>query len=445
MHELKIWTLFASIIFLQLFLPKPIQAFDGSVNVTYPAGGETFTEGDTVTIRWSSSPNIDKVSIMRKTDAHHGSWVATNIPNTGSHTWNVDVGNTTNTQFYIEIIAYETGKGSVTNFGNYFTVNQKPNAPNTPAQPSPTPRPSQSSYSSSNQGASTTTFISNTWITITNITLWDIFIFDGSQTTNLKTVPNPKSVEKFTLESKQGYLFVFNGTLNFTNQTVLNAFQKLKDYWMIQEWTFWIKEEWWTRYRINVPIETTYKNERLTRFAPEVKQTSNSKESKPEITSADIGKVSFTLTGPGKVSVSPRVELSGEKETTSWLSEKIFNGKSSHDNLKYLMRINGVDSEIALSSFNKETGEFDIRVKNLVPGANFIQFYFVDPVNNEKILFAERTVYFKSSILSWIAQRGKTIAVASLIVFSGLVGFTLNKWQKILRRIRRKIVKKTKK
>jgi Right handed beta helix region/Ser-Thr-rich glycosyl-phosphatidyl-inositol-anchored membrane family/Fibronectin type III domain len=84
------------------------------LTVTSPNGGEVMTAGDVYPITWNSSPNIDTVSIMYKSCPSCGDWIAFSIPNTGSYNWTVDVGNTTNTQFTIEIIGYDTGVGSIT-------------------------------------------------------------------------------------------------------------------------------------------------------------------------------------------------------------------------------------------------------------------------------------------------------------------------------------------
>lgn len=98
-----------------IFAPSKVHALDGYIKVTSPHGGEVWKEGETHTISWEASDNIDKVAIMYKSDAHHGNWVVFSLAThgSGSYSWNVDVGNTTNTQFYIEITGYETGKGSI--------------------------------------------------------------------------------------------------------------------------------------------------------------------------------------------------------------------------------------------------------------------------------------------------------------------------------------------
>lgn len=96
----------------------------GTITITSPNGGECISKGSTRDITWTSSSNIDKVTIMHVSSAGSVNYVASSTPNTGSYTWNVNVGNTTNTQYKIEILGYQTGVGSVSDKSdNYFTVN----------------------------------------------------------------------------------------------------------------------------------------------------------------------------------------------------------------------------------------------------------------------------------------------------------------------------------
>ncbi len=64
-------------------------------------------------ITWDSK-NVDKVTLGYTSGPGRLDWIANNIPNTGSYDWTINVGNTTNTQFGIQITAYHTGVGSVT-------------------------------------------------------------------------------------------------------------------------------------------------------------------------------------------------------------------------------------------------------------------------------------------------------------------------------------------
>lgn len=94
-----------------------------TITVTAPNGGETLFAGSTKNITWTSSSVIDKVSIGYSTGPGSLNWIANNIPNTNSYNWTVNVGNTTNTQFKIYIIGYQTGTGSVTDESdNFFSV-----------------------------------------------------------------------------------------------------------------------------------------------------------------------------------------------------------------------------------------------------------------------------------------------------------------------------------
>ena len=102
------------------------------VNVTAPNGGEVMTVGDVYRVTWQSSANIDKVSIGYKSCYTCLTWIVTNIPNTGYFDWTLYVGNTSKTQFTIQITGYQSGVGSVTDYSDeFFTVlpTQLPPAP----------------------------------------------------------------------------------------------------------------------------------------------------------------------------------------------------------------------------------------------------------------------------------------------------------------------------
>lgn len=102
-----------------------------SVTITSPNGGENLTVGQVYRITWQSSPEIDMVTLGYKSCPSCLDWIAYNIPNTGYYDWTVFVGNTINTQFTLEIIAYDTGVGSVVDYSDAaFTV-----------LPAPTPTP----------------------------------------------------------------------------------------------------------------------------------------------------------------------------------------------------------------------------------------------------------------------------------------------------------------
>lgn len=102
-----------------------------SVTLTSPNGGEILTVGQVYRITWDASPDIDTVALGYKSCPSCLNWIAFSTPNTGYYDWTVFVGNTTNTQFTVEIIAYDTGVGQVIDYSDAaFTV-----------LPSPTPTP----------------------------------------------------------------------------------------------------------------------------------------------------------------------------------------------------------------------------------------------------------------------------------------------------------------
>ncbi len=114
--------------------PTPTSTPSGLwLTVTAPNGGEVMTAGNIYTITWQSSPYINSIWIGYSGCTGCLNWITTGSPNTGSYNWTVNVGNTTNTQFKIEITGYETGVGSVTDDSDApFTVLQLPTPTFTP-------------------------------------------------------------------------------------------------------------------------------------------------------------------------------------------------------------------------------------------------------------------------------------------------------------------------
>ena len=113
----------------------PVHAAALWMKVTAPNGGEVLTAGNVYTITWQSSPNINSIWIGYSGCASCLNWIVTGIPNTGSYRWTVNVGNTSNTQFKIEITGYQTGVGSVTDYSDAaFTVLPKPTPTRTPTR-----------------------------------------------------------------------------------------------------------------------------------------------------------------------------------------------------------------------------------------------------------------------------------------------------------------------
>ena len=102
---------------------------DGNPLVSFisPNGGETLCVGKTYHITWDST-NVDKVSLGYSFGEGSLNWFqgnsGNNIANTGSYDWNVNIGNTTNTNLKLYIIGYHTGVGSKAAYSNNFTVSQ---------------------------------------------------------------------------------------------------------------------------------------------------------------------------------------------------------------------------------------------------------------------------------------------------------------------------------
>ena len=175
------------------------------VTVVSPNGGETLTRGSTYRITWNSGSNIDKVTLYSSTNEYSADYIAISIPNTGYYDWTVNVGNTTNTEFKIQVVGYQTGVSSVSDTSdNFFTV---PLASTPTPTPTPVASPSLSTSLISSSSVITTVGaqkqkiamirISN--LSSTAVTIWDIVL----------NIPTPDTVlpfDKFYWDYGQGLL-----------------------------------------------------------------------------------------------------------------------------------------------------------------------------------------------------------------------------------------------
>ena len=393
-----------------LIFAEPVQAIDGFIKITSPNSG-TFTEGDNVQITWESSSNIDKVNIGYKSCPSCLDWVVFTTPNTGSYSWKVDVGNTTKTEFYLQITGYETGKGSVTSNSGTFTVNQNPplttGSSTTPAPTNSAASPTPNSYSGivlpSNYPKPYPSPTPRAPITpnlsIYTLILYQEFYFEGSTTTNLKDIQDPKNVTNFTLDTERGYTFLFEEKLDLTDQKTLSALANTKEYWEYESWFVWIEWEWWIKYDITETITVEYQNESLTAYTPKLisdprpspatikTKASPIPRSTPTVLGSEAGKVKLAINDGTPVKIRPRVDLDTPNSPVQ--SPKIeLTGHTSHSDLSWTLNHNGVKTAV-MPQINGETGEFVIPVDNLIKGANtFIltyQFGEEDPISLEPV------------------------------------------------------------
>lgn len=431
--------------FLFLLTPK-VSAEDCSIKLKSPGGGETFTEGDTATISWDSSDKIDKVSIMYKSDAHHGNWVAFSHSNTGSYSWNVNVGNTTNTQFYIEITGFWTGHCSAKDQSGWFTVYQKEESP-----PKSSPQPTASSAPQASPSPLTTSPTSgSTYIgptptpqpiikkdqeikpaptSLSMVTFASWFYFEGSLTTDLAKIDDPKNVENFTLDTVQGWTVVYTETLNLTDPTKLAALQNIGNYWIVESWFIWIKIEWWEVFE--KPVEITCKNEDLTSFEPtlavaEVEEEGRitkeaEKKTVVKVTETKPGEVKATVDGPGKIEIKPKVELLGDKEVRTGKTSYLIKAKSSHKNLDYRLKINGKEEDVEPKDFDEESGQFTVKATGLIKGANFVQLLYKQKDDENYQLAGEKTIYYKTNYLKYLLLVGGIIILTTGLMATGIV------------------------
>lgn len=99
-----------------------------TVRITYPNGGETFTEGNQVNITWEATGIFSSFVLAYSDCPSCAGTIASVNGFSRSYNWKVDVGNTSNTQFKIWIISYPTNYSpNPTDYSDSnFTVYQSP-------------------------------------------------------------------------------------------------------------------------------------------------------------------------------------------------------------------------------------------------------------------------------------------------------------------------------
>ena len=77
-------------------------------------------------------------------------------------------------------------------------------------------------------------------LTVYTLILYQEFYFEGSRTTDLKSIADPKNVDNFTLDTASGFMFVFEETIDLTDSKMLAGLQNTDDYWEYEAWFIWI-------------------------------------------------------------------------------------------------------------------------------------------------------------------------------------------------------------
>jgi hypothetical protein len=432
---LTILIIFLSFAFKAILPLKALADQDIWVKVTSPNGGETLEVGKNYTITWDSSDNVDKIMLGWSWGPGSLNWIATQLPNTGSYNWNVNVGNTTRTQFKIRVIGYYTGHGSDSDESdNYFTVKGTQASSPTP-QPSPSETvqtsPFPSTYSSSQTSPSPTNSIApqppptpKPATSLDTINLDEEFVFEGSKTTNLKEVEDPLNVKDFTLDTQKGWTIVYDESLNLTNPEKISALQNITEYFIIEVWFIVITVDWWQAFP--EPIELTYEDKNLTGFEPNLEITAETEEEKETIKNTKVlvkqakdGEVKASLNGPGKIEIQPKVELLGDKEITTSKTSYTLEAKTSHKDLDYQLKVNGREQDVKIENFDPSDGKFIFKASSLTPGSNFIQLYFKTKEKTDYKLAGEKTIYVKQNSFKNIA-----LIIGSLFVLCFvIIGF----------------------
>lgn len=111
-----------------------------SIKITSPNGGETLKSGEVYRITWNATSDIDLVDIAYisiEQGRTYTNKIIKGHPNTGFYDWKVDVGNTANTQFQIDVVGYH----GPTNRRSLIADRSDKNFTVSHPLPSPTPTP----------------------------------------------------------------------------------------------------------------------------------------------------------------------------------------------------------------------------------------------------------------------------------------------------------------
>lgn len=215
-----------------------------------------------------------------------------------------------------------------------------------------------------------------TIISITSVFLAAFFYFEGSETTNLKDIEDPKHVNDFTLDTKYGWTLEYEEEIDFTDKKKIQAIENVDKLITFDYWFIWFKVEWWVYF--DVPVTLTYKNESLTEFAPNFKTYDTKSEAPVKLLEQDEGELKLQVTDAVKIDIVPRLEITeGENIRCSGDSYTI-SVRSSHKDLEYELKVNGQTSEYQPKDFDNATGSFNVEITDLVEGANFVQLSYKD-------------------------------------------------------------------
>jgi hypothetical protein len=112
--------------FLLLALAVPFVSAHAEITAefTSPLGGAIVDVGDLQPISWNLPANYDRVYIGYSFGPGSLNWITTNMPNTGSYDWTVDIGNRAGnyTDINLRLIAYSTEGGSTSFDSGVFRV-----------------------------------------------------------------------------------------------------------------------------------------------------------------------------------------------------------------------------------------------------------------------------------------------------------------------------------
>lgn len=229
----------------------------------------------------------------------------------------------------------------------------------------PSPTPTKTAPQTQQQTQTTITSI----IQIVTSQIFQVFYWDGSQTTDFTLIENFSSVEEFTLDVQDAGRVTWLDEIDLSTPEVEEALSNIDDYLVFDYWFFYIEWEFWAIWE--APLEVTFYDCDCVAEPAIVKDGAVLSDVDETITTDTTGTpaVAIKIDEPGEYKIQHAIKLDSETDRTSKDTYAV-KGTVSDKDAVLTVAVNGeeLDQSIAV---NPENGEFETTVP-VVDGHNVI-------------------------------------------------------------------------
>lgn len=257
--------------------------------------------------------------------------------------------------------------------------------------------------------------------TVETIELSETFKFEGSQSTDLANADDLKSVENFTIDTREGWKLVYQEQVDLTANEKVSALKNIDEYFDISEHHFFLKSDWNAIFEGKASL--SFENENLTEFGPQLMVTDSSGEYEVADAKAEAGKISVEITGLTKAEIKPRVKLLDNDEEQADGDVQEIMAVGSHKNLDYRVKVNGKPSDAVIKDLNEQSGEFWIELNDLTEGTNQVEIFYAlsdedqkTPTEEEFILGDTKVVVVETKRIDFLSA---IIAFGAVLILGG--------------------------